>query len=93
MFVELLAIIFLIILFGDFDLIEKFATSPGTLLQLVAKGPQDVYLTGYPSSSFPPFKDYTFDNLSRTKNDLYYRKYHPYRYSGWSILDQFPKFW
>ena len=27
---------------------EKFAaTSPGTVIQLVAKGTQDVYLTGY----------------------------------------------
>lgn len=93
MLVEFLAIIFLIILFGDFNLIEKFSTSPGTL-QLNAKGTQDLYLTGYPPHSFPPFEDYSFKRLSSpSRNDLYYRKYHPYASSGWSILKQFPTFW
>lgn len=93
MWIELLALLFLIYLFGGFDLIERAATSPGTLLQLVAKGPQDVYLTGYPNWWRPPFADYSFERLSHSKNDLYYRKYAPYNGSSGSFLSEFPFFW
>jgi hypothetical protein len=53
---NLLAIaLILIILFCCFDRNEHFgATSPGTLIQLTAKGPQDLYLTG-PSRYMHPY--------------------------------------
>lgn len=36
----------------SFTMFGGGATSPGTLLQLVAKGPQDVYLTGFPTGGY-----------------------------------------
>ena len=45
----LFALIIVLFLVGCMK--EHFAaTSPGTLLQLRARGPQDTYLTGYPIS-------------------------------------------
>jgi len=43
-------LILLILIFTQFiyDATEQFSTSPGTMLQLVAKGIQDQYLTGLP---------------------------------------------
>jgi len=40
-------ILFLIWVDYNHQIIEYGSTSPGTMLQLVAKGPQDVYLTGW----------------------------------------------
>lgn len=43
-------LILLILIFSQFifDATEQFATSPGTMFQLLAKGRQDQYLTGLP---------------------------------------------
>ena len=91
MFITLLSILLFITIFTDVQLIETFATSPGTLLQLVAKGPQDAYLTGYPSY----FNEYVYDPVpaSKFRKDLHYKNYHPYHPTGWSFLDEFPLFW
>lgn len=41
-------IVIIILLFLVYNSIENFATSPGTMIQLAAKGPQDIALTGFP---------------------------------------------
>jgi hypothetical protein len=94
MFITLLAIILFIIIFTDVELVESWATSPGTLIQLAANsGPQDFYLTGYPTRG--QYNEYVYDPVPRCggRKDLYYKNYHPYRPSGWSFLDEFPYFW
>ena len=43
-----LIILFVVVIYSLTSGIEGFATSPGTLIQLAAKGAQDSYLTGIP---------------------------------------------
>ena len=108
-FIALFAILIYIIIFTDIQLIEDFGTSPGTLVQLYAKGPQDLYLTGPPSigtldynynynyypSPYPQFNHYAFDNVAVPY--YYGYRYTPYRKSPrrryWRFLDEFPVFW
>lgn len=73
----ILLVILTLIIVNNQPLIEH-ATSPGTLLQLVAKGPQDLYLTGPPVA---PWDRY------------YYRRFHPYRFGGYYEEDNFPFYW
>lgn len=65
-----IAILIYILIFTDIQLIEDFGTSPGTLVQLYAKGPQDLYLTGPPS----------IGTLDYNYNYAFPRYTYPYRY-------------
>tara|TARA_R100001163_G_scaffold65729_1_gene64317 strand:+ start:7772 stop:8047 length:276 start_codon:yes stop_codon:yes gene_type:complete len=90
MLITILAILIFLIVFYDVNLlVEPFATSPGTLLQLIAKGPQDVYLTGYPNR---PYYKYSYDSVALPK-DAYYNKFKKYSPSGFGSFDEFPFFW
>ena len=103
MLFTLLAILLFLVMFDYLD-VESFATSPGTLLQLAAKGPQDCYLTGCPRYGYyhPPLyipsyrrpyqQVYVYDKIPK-KSILKADKYHSYESSGWSIFDEFPFFW
>lgn len=64
----LLVVVLLLVTTGSKT--EQFATSPGTILQLMAKGVQDAYLTGLPRYSF----DYSpyYYNRSWTRRVPYY---------------------
>lgn len=53
------------------------ATSPGTLLQLVAKGPQDFYLTGVPDQGFYGYGGYGY---SGPISPHYFRNPYGYHY-------------
>jgi len=68
----LLMVILISVLWVGTTIKESFGTSPGTLLQLVAKGPQDLYLTGpsYPRyryhgyGLYPTYSGYRYGYLS-----------------------------
>lgn len=56
---------------------ESFATSPGTLLQLKAKGLQDSYLTGLPRYPFDYLPYYWGMNWTRSVPYYYYSRTPP----------------
>lgn len=66
-------LIVFILLCCYYPVVDEFGTtSPGTLIQLLAKGPQDLYLTGWPNWMHPyrlhPWMPYWYFN-------------HPHRYA------------
>ena len=73
----LIIIILIIILQYWFGNAEGFGsssgTSPGTILQLYAKGPEDTYLTGDAWKYIPPWFSYNYD--WPTYYDYNYRRY------------------
>jgi hypothetical protein len=102
--IAVIAILIYILIFTDIQLMEDFGTSPGTMIQLYAKGPQDQYLTGPPSVDTLAYdydypylypNRYTFDRVALPS--YYQYRYSPYRRSPhrkyWRFLDEFPTFW
>lgn len=74
--------------FGLLGLVERMVGggSPGTLLQLVAKGPQDLYLTGYPDD-LRPVGYYPIRGAK-----YHYHRFHPYRFGGYYPVMEFPRY-
>lgn len=73
----LIFLLIIIIVIIYFRKSENFATSPGTLLQLAAKGPQDIYLTGLPYIDPHTYLDPLFYSTTRPINyrPIYYPPY------------------
>jgi len=76
-----IAILIYILIFTDIQLIEDFGTSPGTLVQLYAKGPQDYYLTGSPSIG-------TINYDLNNNTYPYYPRTYPYIYPNRYTFDR-----
>ena len=70
-------VVLLVLWLATNSLVEHGSTSPGTLLQLVAKGPQDLYLTS-PSGYYPSLLYPDYPRLYPNYPRLYPRFYHPY---------------
>ena len=64
----------------------------GALLQLVAKGPQDTYLTGDAWKYIPPYYygygGYPYFWYNATRPGRYYGRYYP-KYSFWRVRPRF----
>lgn len=83
--VGLIVVVLILYASEGFQMFGGGSTSPGTLLQLVAKGPQDVYLTGYPTGGYGrypgPYTQYGYPSR------YYYGRRSPYL--GYGYVDPY----
>jgi hypothetical protein len=92
----ILLIVVYVIYYNCFYETEKYGS--GALLQLVAKGPQDSYLTvgtdRYVPEFYFPYGEFAWNNPTRLNNYLYYPPYYLPYYNylfPYTLYD--PSFW